>query len=105
MLGNWGGVLIGDAPPTACPPTWPRAPPWPSRTALVLAACLRHAATVREALTAFVARRSPRTGWVRAQAHRRDRTRNLPPVLRDLTLRLLGRRIFRSSYRPLRQPI
>jgi hypothetical protein len=45
------------------------------------------------------------TGWVRTQTHRRDRTRNLPPVLRDLTLRAFGRRIFQSNYRPLREPI
>jgi hypothetical protein len=44
-------------------------------------------------------------GWGRTQTHRRDRTRNLPPVLRDLTLRAFGRRIFQSNYRPLREPI
>jgi 2-polyprenyl-6-methoxyphenol hydroxylase-like FAD-dependent oxidoreductase len=43
--------------------------------ALVLAACLRDAATVTDAVAAFVARRSRRTGWVRSQTHRRDRTR------------------------------
>jgi FAD-dependent urate hydroxylase len=53
----------------------------------------------------FVARRNRRTGWVRTQTHRRDRTRNLPSVLRDLTLRAFGRRIFLSNYRPLREPI
>ena len=72
--------------------------------ALVLAACLRDAATVTDAVAAFVARRNRRTGWVRTQT-RRDRTRNLPPVLRDLTLRASGRRIFQSSYRPLLEPI
>jgi FAD-dependent urate hydroxylase len=69
--------------------------------ALVAAACVRDAATVEQALAGFVARRSPRTGWVRAQTHRRDR----PPALRNLTLRTLGRRIFRSNYRPLLAPI
>jgi hypothetical protein len=49
--------------------------------ALVLAACLREATSVAEALAGFVARRSRRTSWVRAQTHRRDRTRDLPPVL------------------------
>ena len=73
--------------------------------ALVLTACLRDAATVSDAAAGFVARRSPRTGWVRTQTHRRDRTRNLPPVLRNLTLRVLGRQIFRSNYRPLLEPI
>jgi hypothetical protein len=64
---------------------------------VVLAACVRDAATVEQALAGFVARRSPRTGWIRA--------RDLPPALRNLTLRTLGRRIFRSHYRPLLAPI
>jgi hypothetical protein len=36
---------------------------------------------------------------------RRDRTSNLPPDLRDITLRAFGRRIFQSNYRPPREPI
>lgn len=67
--------------------------------------CMRATGTVSDALAAFVARRSRRTGWVRAQTHRRDQTRNLPPILRDLTLRAFGRQIFRSNYRPLLEPI
>jgi FAD-dependent urate hydroxylase len=59
----------------------------------------------RGAVAAFVTRRSWRTGWVRSQTYRRHRTRNLPPVLRDLTLRAFGRRIFQSNYRPLLDPI
>jgi 2-polyprenyl-6-methoxyphenol hydroxylase-like FAD-dependent oxidoreductase len=39
--------------------------------------------------------------WVRAQTHRRDHTRYLPPTIRDNVLRFLGRRIFHASYRPL----
>jgi 2-polyprenyl-6-methoxyphenol hydroxylase-like FAD-dependent oxidoreductase len=73
--------------------------------ALVLAACLHDATTITDALAPLVARRNRRTGWVRTQTHRRDRTRNLPPVLRDLTLRAFGRRIFQSNHRPLREPI
>ena len=75
------------------------------RGMVVLAACLRDAATVADAVAAFVARRSRRTGWVRTQPYRRDRTRNLPPVLRDLTLRAFGRRIFQSNSGPLLDPI
>jgi len=52
-------------------------------------------------LVEFEARRRPRVGFVRMQTHRRDRTRNLPPVLRNATLRLAGQRIFRSNYKPL----
>jgi FAD-dependent urate hydroxylase len=104
---RWGRgavVLIGDAA-HGMSPNMAQGAALAFEDALVLAACLRDAATVTDALAGLVARRSPRTGWVRAQTHRRDRTRNLPPVLRDLILRLLGRRIFRSNYRPLRQPI
>ena len=72
--------------------------------ALVLAACLREAGSVAEALAGFVARRHPRTSWVRAQTHRRDRTRRLPPLVRDPLLRAFGERIFRSNYRPLLDP-
>ena len=53
------------------------------------------------ALTAFESARRPRTDWVRAQTHRRDRTRALPPVVRNSVLRPAGRRIFRANYRPL----
>ena len=34
-----------------------------------------------------------------------DRTRNLPSVLRDLSLRPFGRRSFQSNHRPLLEPI
>jgi FAD-dependent urate hydroxylase len=70
--------------------------------ALVLAECLRYEATPA-ALSHFEALRRPRTDWVRAQTHRRDRTRYLPTVVRNMVLRAFGRRIFQSNYRPLRQ--
>ena len=69
--------------------------------ALVLAAELRETASVPGALAAFESTRRPRTDWVRAQTHRRDRTRTLPPAVRNGVLRVAGRRIFRASYRPL----
>jgi FAD-dependent urate hydroxylase len=48
-----------------------------------------------------VARRHPRASWVRAQTHRRDQTRNLPPLVRDPLLRAFGERIIRSNHQPL----
>jgi FAD-dependent urate hydroxylase len=104
---RWGRgavVLVGDAA-HGMSPNMAQGAALAFEDALVLAACLRDAATVTDAVAALVARRSRRTGWVRAQTHRRDRTRNLPPVLRDLTLRAFGRRIFRSNHGPLREPI
>ncbi len=68
---------------------------------LVLAECLGSGGDLPSALDAFQARRRPRTQWVLAQTHRRDRTRNLPPALRNLVLRRFGRHIFHANYRPL----
>jgi FAD-dependent urate hydroxylase len=104
---GWGRgavVLVGDAA-HGMSPNMAQGAALAFEDALVLAACLRDAATVTDAVAAFVARRSRRTGWVRTQTHRRDRTRNLAPILRDLTLRAFGRHIFRSNYRLLREPI
>jgi FAD-dependent urate hydroxylase len=104
---RWGRgavVLVGDAA-HGMSPNMAQGAALAFEDGLVLAGCLRDAATVTDAVAAFVARRSPRTGWVRTQTHRRDRTRNLPPALRDLTLRAFGRRIFQSNYRPLIEPI
>jgi 2-polyprenyl-6-methoxyphenol hydroxylase-like FAD-dependent oxidoreductase len=70
--------------------------------ALVLAECLGRLESVPAALSAFETRRRPQTDWVRAQTHRRDRTRYLPVAIRNAVLRAFGRRIFRSNYRPLR---
>jgi FAD-dependent urate hydroxylase len=104
---RWGRgavVLIGDAA-HGMSPNMAQGAALAFEDALVLAACLRAAGSVTGAVAGFVARRGPRTGWVRAQTHRRDRTRNLPPLLRNLALRAFGRQIFRSNYRPLMAPI
>jgi FAD-dependent urate hydroxylase len=104
---GWGRgavVLVGDAA-HGMSPNMAQGAALAFEDALVLDTCLRDLPTVADAVAAFVARRSRRTGWVRSQTYRRDRTRNLPPVLRDLTLRALGRRIFQSNYRPLLDPI
>ncbi|HYN18444.1 MAG TPA: FAD-dependent monooxygenase [Actinomycetes bacterium] len=100
---RWGRgsvVLVGDAA-HGMSPNMAQGASLAFEDALVLAACLGEAGTVAEALAGFAARRHPRAGWVRAQTHRRDRTRNLPPILRDRLLRTFGQRIFRSNYHPL----
>jgi len=104
---RWGRgavVLVGDAA-HGMSPNMAQGAALAFEDALVLAACLRAAGSVTDAVAGFVARRAPRTGWVRAQTHRRDRTRNLPPILRNLTLRAFGRQIFRSNHQPLLAPI
>ena len=93
-------VLVGDAA-HATSPNMAEGAAMALEDALVLTECLGRLETVPAALSAFEARRRPRTDWVRAQTHRRDRTRYLPTVVRNTVLRAFGRRIFRSNYRPL----
>ena len=103
---RWGRgavVLVGDAA-HGMSPNMAQGASLAFEDALILAGCLREAGSVADGLAAFVARRHPRAGWVRAQTHRRDRTRRLPPLVRDPLLRAFGERIFRSNYRPLLDP-
>jgi len=93
-------VLVGDAA-HATSPNMAEGAAMALEDALVLAECLRRLKAIPGALSAFEARRRPRTDWVRAQTHRRDRTRYLPTPVRNAVLRAVGRRIFRSNYRPL----
>jgi FAD-dependent urate hydroxylase len=93
-------VLIGDAA-HATSPNMAQGAAMALEDALVLTDCLQRIAAIPEAIAAFEARRRPRTDWVRAQTHRRDHTRYLPPAIRDNVLRFLGRRILHSNYRPL----
>ena len=103
VLDRWARervVLIGDAA-HATSPNMAQGAAMALEDALVLTDCLRRIPTIPDAIAAFEARRRPRTDWVRAQTHRRDHTRYLPPKIRDNLLRLLGRRIFHANYRPL----
>lgn len=94
-------VLVGDAA-HATSPNMAEGAAMALEDALVLAECLHRHEAIPAALSAFEARRRPRTEWVRAQTHRRDRTRYLPKAIRNGVLRAFGRRIFLSNYRPLR---
>jgi FAD-dependent urate hydroxylase len=103
ILDEWarGSVLlIGDAA-HATSPNMAQGAAMALEDGLVLAECLASAAGVTETLAKFQARRRPRTQWVLAQTHRRDRTRHLPPAPRNLVLRRWGRTIFHANYRPL----
>ncbi len=97
-------MLVGDAA-HATSPNMAEGAGMALEDALVLADCLKRHEAVPAALSDFEARRRPRADWVRAQTHRRDRTRKLPAPARDLILRAFGRRIMRSNYRPLCQAI
>jgi FAD-dependent urate hydroxylase len=93
-------LLVGDAA-HATSPNMAEGAAMALEDALVLAECLRRLDAIPAALAAFEARRRPRTDWVQAQTHRRDRTRYLPAVVRNTVLRAFGRRIFQSNYGPL----
>jgi FAD-dependent urate hydroxylase len=93
-------LLVGDAA-HATSPNMAEGAAMALEDGLVLADSLLQHGVTSAALSAFESRRRPRTDWVQAQTHRRDRTRYLPAVVRNATLRALGRRIFLSNYRPL----
>ncbi|MDN5915186.1 MAG: FAD-dependent monooxygenase [Pseudonocardia sp.] len=104
VLDSWsrtGVLLIGDAA-HATSPNMAQGAAMAFEDAIVLAESLTTADSVTEALAAYERRRRPRTDWVLAQTHRRDRARTLPPALRNIVLRRIGRRIVRSNYLPLR---
>lgn len=103
ILDRWsyGSVLlIGDAA-HATSPNMAEGAAMALEDGLVLAECLASERGIPQAMARFQAQRRPRTQWVLAQTHRRDRTRNLPPTLRNLVLRRWGRNIFHANYSPL----
>ena len=89
VLNGWSRgpvVLIGDAA-HATSPNMAEGAAMALEDGLVLADCLASEQPILRTLTMFEARREPRCRWVRAQTHRRDRTRGLPAVVRNLVLR------------------
>ena len=81
VLDSWSRgrvLLVGDAA-HATSPNMAEGAAMALEDALVLADCLRELEAIPAALSAFEARRRPRTDWVQTQTHRRDRTRHLPP--------------------------
>jgi FAD-dependent urate hydroxylase len=93
-------LLVGDAA-HATSPNMAEGAAMALEDGLVLAQCLASGRGIAQTVARFQARRRPRTQWVLAQTHRRDRTRSLPPALRNLVLRRWGRSIFHANYRPL----
>ena len=96
-------LLIGDAA-HATSPNMAEGAAMAVEDAIALASSLATSDTIDAALAAYEKRRRPRTDWVAAQTHRRDRMRGLPPLVRNLVLRRFGEHIFRANYRPLHQP-
>ena len=97
-----GVALVGDAA-HASSPNMAQGAAMAVEDALVLADLLTADPAVEQALAGYEQRRNARVAFVQKQTHQRDRTRNLPPVVRNLTLRLAAARIFKSNYAPLRE--
>ncbi|MFD6562638.1 FAD-dependent monooxygenase [Micromonospora profundi] len=106
-LGRWyrGRVLlVGDAA-HATAPTLSQGAAMALEDAVVLAESLCAASSVDAALVAYESRRRPRTRWVADRTRDRNRTRDVPPALRDPLLRGRGGRIFGEHYRLLVGPL
>ncbi|NMO50849.1 FAD-binding monooxygenase [Actinoplanes sp. TBRC 11911] len=108
VLDTWSRgpvVLVGDAA-HATAPTLAQGAAMSFEDAVVLADELRKSPEdVGAALRAYENRRRPRCGEVRDRTRERDRTRDVPPALRDPMLRRRGLRIFAEHYRELVQPL
>jgi FAD-dependent urate hydroxylase len=100
VLDNWSRgrvVLVGDAA-HAMSPNMAQGAAMAIEDALVLADCLSTAHNIESAISAYEARRIPRVNRVLAMTHRRDRIRQLHPVLRNAVLRTFGHHVYRSHY-------
>jgi 2-polyprenyl-6-methoxyphenol hydroxylase-like FAD-dependent oxidoreductase len=107
----WSGhrvVLVGDAA-HASSPNMAQGAAMAVEDALVLADLLADVTSwgssrpsaLTTAIEEYERRRAPRVDWVQEQTHRRDRTRELPPMVRNLVLRAAATRIFAAGHRPL----
>ena len=97
-------LLVGDAA-HATAPTLAQGAAMSFEDAVVLGEELKRSqGDVPVALRAYETRRRPRCGAVRDRTRERDRTRDVPPALRDPMLRRRGLRIFAEHYRPLVPP-
>jgi FAD-dependent urate hydroxylase len=104
VLDSWSRgpvLLVGDAA-HATAPTLAQGAAMAFEDAVVLGEVLRAMpGDIPAALRAYEARRRPRCEQVRERTRERDRTRDVPPALRDPMLRRRGQRIFADQYREL----
>ena len=96
-------VLIGDAA-HAMSPNMACGAAMAFEDALVLAELLAGERSVADAVSEFVRRRMARIRWLRSQTDRRDRMRQLTPLIRDFALRMLWRRLYKANYGPMLPP-
>ncbi|HWS36840.1 MAG TPA: FAD-dependent monooxygenase [Actinoplanes sp.] len=104
VLPSWSTgpvVLVGDAA-HATAPTLAQGAAMSFEDGWVLGQELKTAAgDIPAALRAYEDRRRPRCAEVRERTRERDRTRDVPPALRDPMLRRRGTRLFTDHYRAL----
>ena len=108
VLDRWSRgpvLLVGDAA-HATAPTLAQGAAMSFEDAIVLADALRDTREdIPAALYTYERRRRPRCRHVRDRTRERDRTRDVPPALRDPMLRRRGRRIFTDQFRELVAPL
>ncbi|BBH66311.1 monooxygenase [Actinoplanes sp. OR16] len=98
-------LLVGDAA-HATAPTLAQGAAMSFEDGYVLGQVLRESAgDIPGALNRYEQRRRPRCAEVRERTRERDRTRDVPPTLRDPMLRRRGLRLFTDHYRELVSPV
>lgn len=97
-------LLIGDAA-HACSPNMASGAALAFEDALVVAELIKAGGDAREVIGAYTDRRFARAAWIQDQTHKRDRLRNLPPLVRNLLTRLVFQKAYRSSYAPMLKEI
>ncbi|AVZ71593.1 hypothetical protein SLUN_04665 [Streptomyces lunaelactis] len=94
-------VLVGDAA-HASSPNMAQGVAMAVEDAQVLAEVLATGGDTEHLLQQYVQRRLPRTRWVQQQTHRRDRTRSMPPAVRNIAFRYGAKALFERGNAPLR---
>ncbi|MFF3691386.1 FAD-dependent oxidoreductase [Streptomyces sp. NPDC002187] len=95
-------VLVGDAA-HASSPNMAQGVAMAVEDAQVLAEVLATGGNTEDLLQQYVQRRLPRTRWVQRQTHQRDRTRSMPPTVRNIALRYGAKALYERGYAPLRE--
>jgi 2-heptyl-3-hydroxy-4(1H)-quinolone synthase len=93
-------LLIGDAA-HATSPNMASGAAMAFEDALVLANLIGSERDAAEVLSEYTTQRTARIRWLHEQTHKRDRIRNLPPMVRNLMTRFLANSVYRSNYAPL----
>lgn len=103
--GTWTSghvVLVGDAA-HASSPNMGQGVAMAVEDAQVLADTLAAEGHIPDLLQQYVQRRLPRIRWVQRQTRQRDRTRSLPPAVRNFVLRHGAQRLYERATAPLRE--